>query len=65
MSKIRDTREPKPLTKKVFESLLKKAAQPLPKKPLDSKETQKEVVHPSDDYSGIDKSRDKTEGVEG
>ena len=54
-----------PLTKKAFESLLKKAAQPLPKKPLDSEETETEASHPSDDYSGKDKSQDKTEGVEG
>lgn len=41
----------KPLTKKKFEHLLRKAAQPLPKGTPSPKETKTEVVHPSDDYS--------------
>lgn len=40
----------KPLTKKAFEQLLRKAAQPLPKKQLDLKETETSVAHPSDGY---------------
>ncbi len=48
------------LTKKRFEALLKKAAQP--KKQSDSKETGTSAAHPSDGYSGKRKSRGKTEG---
>jgi hypothetical protein len=51
------------LTKKKFERLLKKAAQP--KKQSDSKGTQTSAAHPSDGYSGKRKSRGKTEGKEG
>lgn len=54
-----------PLTKKAFERLLRKAAQPLSKKRSASKGTGTEVVHPSDDCSGKCKSRDKIEGNEG
>ncbi len=50
------------LTKKLFESLLTKAAQP---KKLDSKVTGTSVAHPSDGCSGKRKNRDKTEGKEG
>ena len=52
----------KPLTKKSFERLLKKAAQP--KKP-DSKETETLESHRADDYTDKRKSRDKTEDTEG
>ena len=55
----------KPLTKKSFERLLKKAAQPLSKKISASKGTGTEVVHPSGDCSGKCKSQDKIEGNEG
>jgi len=48
-----------PLTKKRFERLLRKSAQPV--KP-DSKETGTSVAHPSDGYSGKRKNPDKTEG---
>ena len=56
------TKEPK-LTKRHFEQLLMKAAQPM--KPPDSKETQTSKSRPSDGYSGKRKSRGKTEGKEG
>ena len=51
-----------PLTKKRFEALLKKAAQPLP---LDLKETGKSESHPSDGCSGKRKCQDNPEGKEG
>ena len=51
------------LTKKGFERLLTKAAQP--KKQPDSKETQTSVAHPSGDYIGKRKNQGKTEGKEG
>ena len=50
-----------PLTKKRFEELLTKAAQPLPQ---DSKGSGKSVVRRSDGYSEKRKSQDKTEGKE-
>lgn len=56
----------KPLTKKRFESLLKKAAQPISEwnKPAQSKK-QKAESRPSGGYSGKHKSQGKTEGKEG
>ena len=51
-----------PLTKRHFEHLLRKAAQPLPKKESVSKETGIEAVHPSDGYSDKCRSQGKTEG---
>ena len=51
------------LTKKQFESLLKKAAQPL--KLPDSKESGTSESHPSGDYNGKRKNQGKTEGAEG
>ena len=51
-----------PLTKKRFESLLRKSAQPL--KP-DSKETETSGNHPSGGCNDKCKSQDKTEGKEG
>ena len=51
------------LTKKAFERLLKKAAQP--KKQSDSKGTQTSESRPSDGYSGKRKNQGKTEGKEG
>ena len=54
----------KPLTKKRFESLLTKAAQPLSKKESAPKETETSVSHSVDDCSGRCKSQDKTEGKE-
>ena len=53
----------KVLTKKRFERLLKKAAQPIKKS--DSKGTGTSVAHPSDGYSGKRKRQGKTEGKEG
>ncbi len=50
----------KPLTKKRFEQLLRKAAQPLP----DSEGKGTSVAHPSDGCSGKRKSPGKTEGKE-
>ncbi len=50
------------LTKRGFERLLKKAAQP--RKKFDSKETGTSVAHPSDGYSGRHKNQGKTEGKE-
>ena len=48
------------LTRKKFEALLKKAAQP-----LSSKETGKSESHPSGGYSGKRKYQDNPEGKEG
>lgn len=62
------TREPKqskPLTKKRFEALLKKAAQPMSEWKRGQEGRGTSVVHPSDGYSGKHKSRGKTEGKEG
>ena len=53
----------KNLTKKQFESLLKKAAQPVEQS--DSKGTQTSESRPSGGYSGKRKNQDKTEGKEG
>ena len=50
------------LTKKRFEGLLKKAAQPV--KQPDSKVTGTLESHPSGGYNGKHKSQDKTEGKE-
>jgi len=54
-----------PLTKKRFERLLKKAAQPLPQKECAPEGTQTSASHQHDDYSDKCKSQDKTEGKEG
>ena len=59
MSKIRSY-DKKHITKKAFESLLKKAAQPLPKRKHAPEETRTEASHPSDGCSGKGKSQDKT-----
>ena len=53
-----------PLTKKAFEQLLRKAAQPVAREKSVPKETRTSVVHPSDGYSGKCKSLGKTEGKE-
>jgi len=53
------------LTKKRFESLLKKAAQPVSEWKHAPKETGKSVVHLSGGCSDKRKSRDKTEGAKG
>ena len=50
------------LTKKQFEQLLKKAAQP--KKPSDSKETETSVAHPSDGCNEKHRNQDRTEDAE-
>ena len=55
----------KPLTKKSFESLLTKAAQPLPWKKSGPKGKGTSDSHSDDDYSGKYKSPDKIEGKEG
>ena len=49
----------KPLTKKAFERLLRKAAQPLPKRTPSPKETKTKVAHPSGDYSEKHKNPSK------
>lgn len=56
----------KPLTKKAFERLLTKAAQPVSEwnKPVPVKKGTL-AAHLSDGYSGKRKSQDKTEGKEG
>ena len=54
-----------PLTKKRFEKLLKKAAQPISEWGHDLEETETKASHPSDGYSGKHKNRGKTEGKEG
>lgn len=54
-----------PLTKKRFEALLNKMAQPLPKPQSDLKEKGTSTAHPSDDCSGKCKNQGKTEGKEG
>ena len=58
-------KQQKPLTKKAFERLLRKAAQPLSRKKSVPKETKTEGSHPSDDYSGKGKNQGKIEGKEG
>lgn len=55
----------KGITKKQFERLLMKAAQPLPEKKSAPKATGIEGIHPSDGYSGKCKSQGKTEDGEG
>ena len=50
------------LTKKQFESLLKKTAQPIRKSA--PKGTETSAAHPSDGYIGKHKSRGKIEGKE-
>ena len=55
----------KRLTKKRFEALLKKAAQPVSEWQHAQGETGIAEAHPSDGYSGKRKSRGKTEGKEG
>lgn len=64
MSKRLNT-ENKPLTKKAFEHLLTKAAQPLPKKESGSKGTGIKGAHPSGGCSGKGMNQDTTEGAEG
>jgi len=52
-----------PLSRKRFESLLKKAAQP--KKKSDQSKTRTSESHPSDGYTDTSKSQDIPEGKEG
>lgn len=54
-----------PLTKKQFEQLLRKSAQPLPKQESAPKGKQTLEPHPSDGYSDKRKSQGKTEDKEG
>ena len=54
-----------PLTKRRFENLLRKAAQPLPKKESAPKGTGTSAARPSDGCSGRCKSQDKTGDTEG
>lgn len=54
----------KPLTKKAFENLLRKAAQPLPDKKSVLGETETSGSHPSDGCSGTGTNQGKTEGAE-
>ena len=51
-----------PLTKKRFEALLTKAAQPLPKKESVLKETETSVVPRGDGYTETRKNQDNPEG---
>lgn len=53
------------LNKKQFELLLKKAAQPVSEWKHAQEVKRTKASHPSDDYSGKRKNRDKTEGKEG
>ena len=48
-----------PLTKKAFERLLTKAAQPLPKSKLAPKENGTSIARPSDDYNETHKNLGK------
>ena len=60
----KNTEQPKPLTKKRFEHLLRKSAQPVSESKHDQEETGKGAARRSDDYSGKCKSQGKTEGEE-
>ena len=60
----KDESKNKPLTKKRFEALLTKAAQPLPKTISAPEGRETEGVHPSDGCSETDKNQGKTEGGE-
>lgn len=53
-----------PLTKKRFERLLNKAAQPVSEWKHGQEGTETTESHPSDDYSGKHKNQGKTEGEE-
>jgi hypothetical protein len=53
------------LTKKQFEAILKKAAQPMSEWKHVPKETETSVAHPSDGYSDKRKSQGKTVDKEG
>ena len=53
------------LTKKRFERILRKAAQPLPAKESAPKETETAASRPSGGYSGRCRNQDKTEDTEG
>ncbi len=57
------SRKSRPLTKKSFELLLTKAAQP--KKQPALKETETSALHLSDGYSGTRKNQGRTEDTEG
>ena len=54
-----------PLTKKVFEELLKKATQPVSEWKHGQEEKGTTESHPSDGYSETHKNQGKTEGKEG
>lgn len=55
----------RPLTKKRFEALLTKAAQPISEWQHAQEDKETKAAHPSDGYSGKRKNQDKTEGKEG
>lgn len=55
----------KPLTKKRFESLLKKAAQPVSEWQHGQEEKETSDIHPSDGRIGKCKNQGKIEGKEG
>ena len=61
----KEKRTVQPLTKKRFESLLTKAAQPVSSWKHSQEETGTSAFHPSDDCSDKHMSQDKTEGKEG
>ena len=54
-----------PLTKKRFERLLNKAAQPVSGWTPDQEGSETSVAHPSDGCNETRKNQDKTEGKEG
>ena len=54
----------KNLTKKKFEEILTKAAQPVSEWQHDQEGTETSAVHPCDDYSDKCKNQDKIEGKE-
>jgi hypothetical protein len=60
-----DSMQKKTLTKKAFEQLLRKAAQPLPEQKSDREGKGTSESHPSGDYTGTDKRPDTPEGGEG
>ena len=54
------------ITKKQFEAVLEKVfSTPVPQQESDQEAEQTSEHHPSGDYNGKRKSRDKTEGTEG
>ena len=63
--KHKDEIRKQPLTKKRFERLLTKAAQPVSEWQHGQEGQETSGTHPSDDYTGKHKSQGKTEDKEG